>query len=172
MRAIVPIVTLVFALFGAAQAADAKSCSTFAKIEKFDAANNTVTLTKEKGDATKYFPTTEGQPPQSKVPKKCTGRVLRQESFPVNPVGGRMKITQVRTNFYGNLLNDVDDKDWLGKKLKEIEASKDIVVVVLRPPLGQSGKDVTYEVTTIYMPITDAEIAEIARLDAQAEDEK
>ena len=162
----------IFSLVLAASSAQAgASCSTFAKITGYDEASSSITIEKSKGNEGKYFPKTEGAPKTSKLPKRCKSKALSADSFPVKPTGGRMSITQVRENFSGKMLNDVDDKTWVGTKLQEIVASGEVVVVVLRQPPG-ADKKAPHDVTTVYMPITEAEIAEIARLDAQVSDEE
>lgn len=171
MRATLLLLLAPLALLLAASTAEAQSCSTFAKIKSYDAATSTVTLDIERGDARKFFPKPEGSPTTSKIPGGCKGRVLRQDGgFPVKAKGGRLSITQIRQNFSGNMLNDPDDESWLPAKLEELIANKTEVVVVLRPEMGAKGRNVPHWVSTIYMPITDAELKEIERLDAQAED--
>ena len=80
-----------------------------------------------------------------------------------------MTVTQVRANFSNKMQNDTDDATWLPRKLEELIAAKTKVLVVARPPVtdkkGASG------LTTIYVPISEEEIAEIARLDAQVQDD-
>ncbi len=78
-----------------------------------------------------------------------------------------MSVTQVRSNFEGKMLNDTDDPNWVPGKLKELIAAKTQVVIVLRPGMG---KDSPLGVTTLYLPITDEERAEIERIEKQAED--
>lgn len=170
MRAIsIFAVTLIAIATAPFADAAAKSCSSFAIITSYDADAESVQLTVEKGTESKFFPKPDGAPKVSKIPKKCSSRVLKQASFPVTTTGGRMTVTQVRENFSNKMLNDTGDATWLPKKLAELIAAKTVVLVVARPPVtdkkGDSG------LTTIYLPITDEEIAEIKRLDAQAEDE-
>ncbi len=76
-------------------------------------------------------------------------------------------MTQVRSNFQGKMLNDLDDPAWLPAKLKELIEGKTEVVVVIRPGVG---KDAPLGITTIYLPITEEELAEIKRIDEDAED--
>ena len=52
-------------------------------------------------------------------------------------------------------------------KLQELIEAETLVVIVIRPGVG---KDAPLGVTTIYLPITEEELAEIKRLDDQAED--
>ena len=170
MRAISILVATLAAVVAAPFAdAAAKSCSSFAVITAYDADAKSVQLKTEKGRESKFFPKPEGAPKVSKIPKKCSSKVLKQESFPVTPTGGRMTVTQVRANFSNKMQNDTDDATWLPRKLEELIAAKTKVLVVARPPVtdkkGASG------LTTIYLPISEEEIAEIARLDAQAQDE-
>jgi len=170
MRAITILVATLFAFLAAPFAdAAAKSCSSFAVITAYDADAKSVQLKTEKGRESKFFPKPDGAPKVSKIPKKCSSKVLKQASFPVTPTGGRMTVTQVRANFSNKMQNDTDDATWLPRKLEELIAAKTKVLVVARPPVtdkkGASG------LTTIYLPISEEEIAEIARLDAQAQDE-
>jgi hypothetical protein len=165
------ILVATLATFVAAPFADAvaKSCSSFAVITSFDAAAEAVTLKAEKGSESKFFPKPEGAPKTSKIPKKCSSKVLKQANFPVKAKGGRLTITQVRANFSNRMLNDTDDATWLPKKLEELIAAETKVLVVARPPVtdkkGASG------LTTIYLPAGPQDLAEIKRLDEQAEDE-
>jgi hypothetical protein len=170
MRSLIIVLVTALGLFAAAGAQAGSSCSTFAKITGYDEASKSITIDKENGSESKFFPKTEGAPNTSKIPKKCRSRVLSQDSFPVKATGGRLSITQVRANFSGKMLNDIKDDAWLPTKLKELVASGEMVVVVLRQPPG-SDKKAPYGVTTVYMPITDEELAEIDRLNAQASDE-
>jgi len=170
MRAIHLLLLVPLTVLLAASTADAKSCSIFASIESYDAETSKVELDKESGDSRRFFPKPEGSPNTSKIPGKCNRRVLRQEGFEVKTTGGRLSITQIRENFTGNMLNDPDDPKWLPAKLKELIEERTKVVVVLREELGVKGRDVPHWVSTIYMPITDKELKEIERLNAQAED--
>jgi hypothetical protein len=63
--------------------------------------------------------------------------------------------------------NDTDDEAWLPTKLKELIDAKTEVVIVVRPGVG---KDAPLGMTTLYLPITEEEKAEIQRLEDQAED--
>ena len=78
-----------------------------------------------------------------------------------------MTVTQVRANFSGKMLNDTRDNEWVPRQIKKLVEDKTVVVITVREGIG---KDAPLGITTIYMPITDEEKAEIARLDAQAED--
>jgi len=170
MRLVITLVSTVSLLtFAAASAHAGSSCSTFGKVAGYDAASKSITIEKVKGNSRKYFPKPEGAPSTSKIPKKCGSKVMKQGGFPVKASGGRLSITQLRQNFSGKMLNDADDKEWVPTKLQELAESGEVVVIVLRQPPG-SGKKDPYAVTTIYMPITDEELAEIERLESQAED--
>lgn len=169
MRVLTIMIATASILFAAGSAQAGKSCSTFAKITGYDEAAQTITLEKMKGSETKFFPKTDGAPKSSKLPAKCKSRILGQGTFPVKPMGGRMTITQVRSNFEGKMLNDTDDKTWVPKKLNELIAAGETVVVQLRQAPG-SPKDAPYGVTTVYVPITEEELAEIERLNNQGED--
>ena len=169
MRSLIIVLAAAGVLLAAGSAQAGKSCSTFAKITGYDDATKSITFEKEKGSENKFFPKTEGAPSTSKIPSKCKAKVLSQGTFPVNVSGGRMSITQVRANFSGKMLNDIDDKTWVPTKLQELIASGEMVVVLLRQPPG-SDKKAPYGVTTVYLPVTEEELAEIERLNKQAED--
>ncbi len=165
MRALSFLFVIPFLLLAAGQA-QAKSCSSFVTIESYDEAKSVVTLDKGKGSLNKYFPRPEGAT-GTKIPSKCRSKVMKQGEFPVTKTGGRLKITQVRENFSGKMHNDPDDPTWLPAKLKELIANKTEVCAVLRPPVG---KKEPFGVSAIYLPVTPEELAEIDRLEKQAED--
>ena len=169
MRSLITVAVAAFVLFAAGSAQAGSSCSTFAKITGYDDATHSIKIEKEKGSEAKFFPKTEGAPATSKIPAACKSQVLGQDSFPVTPTGSKMTVTQVRANFSGKMLNDTNDAKWVPTKLKALIASGDMVVVVLRQPPG-SDKKAPHGVTTIYLPITDDELAEIQRLNDQASD--
>jgi hypothetical protein len=95
---------------------------------------------------------------------------MKQDSFPVKTTGGRMSITQVRENFSGKMLNDTDDANWVPTELQKIVDAGSTVLVVMRQPPG-GNKKAPYGLTTVYLPITDAELKEIERLEGLAVDE-
>jgi hypothetical protein len=159
--------SIISLLFAAATAQAGSSCSTFATVKAYDEASKSITIEKAKGSETKFFPKTEGAPKTSKIPAKCKSKVLKQASFPVKATGGRMSITQVRANFSGKMLNDTEDKTWVPKQLEELVDGETTVVVLIRQGLG---KDAPYGITTIYLPVTQEELDELARLEAQAKD--
>jgi len=167
MRFVIPIVVFVALCLGSAQAGAASSCSAFAVIKSYDADAKTVELTFGKGKERKFFPKPEGTPKTSKIQDKCKRKVTRNSSFLVKPTGGKMSVTQVRSNFEAKVLNDLDDPAWLPAQFKQLIEAKTQVVVVIRPGIG---KDAPLGVTTIYLPITEEEKAEIKRIDDQAED--
>lgn len=169
MKPLVFFASTVSILLLAQSASAGSSCSTFAKVTGYDAGTESITIEKMSGSERKFFPKTEGAPNTSKIPKKCPSKVLKQDNFPVKATGGRLAITQVRENFSNKMMNDTEDETWLPNKLKELAESGEMVVIVLRQPPGSDKKD-PHAVTTIYMPITDEELAEIERLNAQAED--
>lgn len=167
MRPVIPAIALLIISLGAVRA-EAQSCSTFVSIKSYDDAAKTAEVKYEKGSERKFFPKPEGAPTDtSKIPKKCSKRMTRNTTLHVKPTGGRMSVTQVRSNFEGKMLNDLDDSAWLPTELKKLIEAKTEVLAVVRP--GKKKKD-PVELTTMYLPITDAETAEIARIDAQAED--
>lgn len=167
MRFAIPAIVLLAVGLVAGQAR-AASCSAFLTIKSYDAAKKTVEVDYEKGSQNKFFPRPEGSPTDtSKIPKSCTKKVTRNSTLEIKPTGGRMTVTQIRSNFEGKMLNDTDDEAWLPGHLKKLIADKTTVVAVLRP--GRKKND-PVELTTLYLPITDAELAEIARIDAQAEE--
>ena len=167
MRLFISLFALVGLVFASAQA-EAKSCSSFAVIKSYDAEANTVAVEYKKGRTTKFFPKPEGTPKDSsKIPNSCKGKVLKETSLVVKPTGGRMTVTQVRSNFEGKMQNDTDDPAWLPAKLKELIDAKTEVVIVVRPGMG---KDAPLGMTTLYLPITEEEKAEIKRIDDNAAD--
>jgi hypothetical protein len=154
--------------FAPSQADAAGSCSGFATIESYDAEKGIAKIRYTKGNEGQFFPKPEGSPGTSKLQKPCRGKVKKQTELVVTPTGGRMTVTQVRANFSSKMLNDTNDPTWVPKQLEKLVADKTKVVVIVRQGMG--GKDAPYGITTIYLPITEEETAEIARLDAQAED--
>ena len=162
---------LVFAVLalclGSAQA-KAASCSSFAVIKSYDAAAKTVEISYEKGNLGKFFPRPEGDTQEgSRIAKGCRGKVKKTTTLVVKPTGGRMTVTQLRSNFEGKMVNDPDDPASLPAQLETLIAEQTPVVVVIRPGIG---KDAPLGITTIYLPITDEELAEIQRIEAQEED--
>jgi hypothetical protein len=154
-------------LFGAGQV-QAASCSSFVIIKSHDAGASTVEIEHTKGKTRKFFPKPEGTPTgPSKIPSKCKRKITKNSTFPVKSSGGRLSMTQIRTNFQGTMLNDADDDSWLGKKLAELIEGKTKVVAVFREGIG---KDAPVGITTIYIPITEDEKKEIKRLEEQATD--
>ena len=167
MRFAIPIVVFVALCLGSIQA-NAASCSGFVVIKSYDADASTVEIAYTKGKEREYFPKPEGTPrDRSKIPSPCRGKVKKQTQFVVKPKGGKMTITQVRSNFAGKMLNDMDDASWLPNQLKQLITAETTVVVLIRPGLG---KDAPLGITTIYVPITDEERAEIKRIEDDAED--
>ena len=168
MRLVISLFALVGLVFASAQA-EAKSCSSFAVIKSYDAEANTVAVEYKKGRTTKFFPKPEGTPKDSsKIPNSCKGKVLKETSLVVKPTGGRMTVTQVRSNFEGKMQNDTGDPAWLPAKLEELIGAKTEVVIVVRPGMG---KDDPLGMTTLYLPITEEEKAEIQRIEDEAQDE-
>ena len=162
------LVFAVLALCLGSTQANARSCSSFAVIKAYDAAAKTVEISHEKGKLGKYFPRPEGETQEaSKIPKGCRGKVKKTTSLVVKPTGGRLTVTQVRSNFEGKMLNDTDDPAWLPAQLEKLIAEETPVVVVIRPGMG---KDAPLGITTIYLPITDEELAEIKRQEDAEED--
>lgn len=167
MRLAIPFLALA-ALCLASPQARAESCASFAVIKSYDAAAGSVEVDYSKGSMTKYFPRPEGSPSDStKIPKGCTGKVTKTKSLAVKATGGRMTVTQIRTNFEGKMLNNTSDPNWVPAELKKLIDGKTEVVIVVRPGMG---KDAPLGITTIYLPITDEELAEIQRIEKQAED--
>ena len=167
MRFGIPILAFLALCLGSSNAG-AASCSSFAVFESFDADANQAEVSYERGNKTKYFPKPEGTPrDSSKIPASCKKKVTKQTSLVVKSTGGRMSLTQVRSNFQGKMLNDADDPKWLPAELAKLVAAKTQVVIVVRPGMG---KDAPLGITTIYLPVTDEELAEIERLENEAED--
>jgi len=168
MHRIIPLFALAGLVFASAHA-EAKSCSSFAVIKSYDSEGQTVEVEYKKGRTNKFFPKPEGTPTDSsKIPKPCTGKVLKTKQLEVKATGGRMTVTQIRANFSGKMQNDTDDPAWLPAKLKELIDGETEVVIIVRPGLG---KDAPLGMTTVYLPITDEEKAEIKRIDDNAKDE-
>jgi hypothetical protein len=167
MRLWIAVLMFVALFFGAAQA-QAGSCSSFTVIKSYDADSSTIEVDHSKGKMRKYFPKPDGTPSgPSKIPSSCKSKITKQSSLVVKATGGRLSMTQLRSNFQGNMLNDADDPNWLPAKLKELIEAKTQVVAVIRPGMG---KDAPLGVTTIYLPITPEEEAEIERIENQGED--
>jgi hypothetical protein len=167
MRFGIPLLSFAVAALGAAQAHAAASCSAFVVIKSYDEKASAVEVTYGSGSVPKFFPKPEGSPANTtKVPASCSGAVTKNKSLGVKGTGGKLSITQVRTNFEGKMLNDPDDPKWLPAKLKELIDAKTQVVVVVRPGAGKEGP----AITTMYLPATDADLAEIKRLESQAQD--
>jgi len=165
---VLAFVAICFSATLVASQAEAASCSSFATFKAFDADANTVTVKYKKGRVQKFFPRPEGTPADSsKVPGSCKSKVTKVTDLVVKSTGGRLSMTQVRSNFEGKMLNDTDDSAWLGKKIEELIAAKTQVVIVVRPGIG---KDAPLGITTVYLPITDEGKAEIERLENQVED--
>ncbi len=170
MRFGIPIpvfLALFLALCLGSSSAGAASCSSFAVIKSYDADTHRAEVTYARGSQSKYFPKPEGTTGPTKIPAKCKRKVTKETSLAVKASGGRFSMTQVRSNFQGKMLNDTDDPNWLPAKLAQLVESKTQVVLVIRPGMG---KDAPLGITTIYLPITDEERAEIKRLEDQAED--
>lgn len=167
MRLVISLFALVGFVFASVQA-EAKSCSSFAVLKSYDAEAKMVEVEYKKGRTSKFFPKPEGTPADSsKIPRVCKGRVLKTTTLAVKPTGGRMTVTQVRSNFEGKMQNDLDDPAWLPAKFKELIDAETQVVIVVRPGLG---KDDPLGLTTLYLPITEEEEAEIQRIDEDAKD--
>lgn len=167
MRFAIPAIVILAVGLAAAQA-QAQSCSTFVAFKSYDEAAKTAEVKYVKGNQKRFFPKPEGSNTDStKIPKKCSKRITRDKTVTVKPTGGRMSVTQVRSNFDSKMKNNLDDGTWLPGELKKLIETKTEVVAVVRP--GKKKGDMP-ELTTIYLPITDEEKAEIARIDAQAED--
>ena len=166
-RFMLPLIVFGALFLGAAQA-QAKSCSAFAKIEAYNADKSAIKVKWTRGKVNKFFPKPEGTPRDStKIPGKCKTKVTKKKIFPVKATGGRLSITQIRTNFEGKMLNDTDDANWLPAKLKELIEGETEVVLIIRPGIG---KDAPLNVTTVYLPAGPEDFEEIKRLEDQAED--
>jgi hypothetical protein len=153
--------------FAPTQADAAGSCSGYALIKSYDADKSIATIKYTKGNENQYFPRTSGSVGNSKLPKPCRGKIKKQTDLVVTPTGGRMTITQVRANYSGKMLNDTEDKTWVPALIEKLVADKTKVAVLVRQGMK---KDSPYGLTTIYLPITDEEKAEIDRLESLAED--
>jgi hypothetical protein len=169
MRFAIPIVVFVALCLGSIQA-NAASCSGFVVIKSYDADASTVEIAYTKGKEREYFPKPEGTPrDRSKIPSPCRGKVKKETQLAVKATGGKMSITQVRSNYEGKMKNDTDDASWLPNKLNQLIADKTTVVAVMRP-MGP-GRDAPLGITTIYLPADEEDLAEIKRIEDQAVDE-
>ncbi|HJO24608.1 MAG: hypothetical protein GY772_30035 [bacterium] len=168
MRSIV-LVTVVFLIGLAAPRAEAASCSVFLEIKSYDVEAKTVEVKYTKGSQSRYFPKPEGSTTTTtKLPKKCSKRITKKNpTLPFKPTGGRMSVTQFRTNFSGKMLNNTDDPKWVTGEFDKLIASETTISAILRP---SKRKNDPPQLTTIYLPITDEERAEIKRIEATAVD--
>jgi len=165
---ILSLAVLVTAFAFAPSLADAAgSCSGYAVIQSYDAGKKLAKIKYVKGRENQFFPRPEGGVANSKLPKPCRGKIKKRTDLVITPTGGRMTVTQIRANFSGKMLNDTEDAAWVPGRLETLIAGKTKVVVLVRQGLG---KDAPYGITTIYLPITEEERAEIARIEAQVED--
>ncbi len=169
MRFRISVLSFIVAALGlGASQADAASCSAFVVIKSFDEKASTVEVTYGSGSVPKFFPKPEGTPRDAtKVPGSCKGNVTKTKNLVVKGTGGKMSVTQVRTNFEGKMLNNLDDPKWLPAKLAELIAAKTQVVLVIRPGMAPKAP---LGITTLYLPAGDADLAEIKRLEALATD--
>lgn len=167
MKFVAPIFVF-FAVGLAAAAAQAASCAAFMEIKSYDADSQTAEVEYTRGSQSSFFPKPEGSPSDTtKIPKNCSRRVTRDTKVKVSPSGGRMTVTQIRMNYSGKMLNDTDDDSWVPKHLAELIESKTTVVGILRPAKKRGDAP---ELTTIYLPASDEDLAEIKRIEDQAED--
>ena len=168
MRFKISLLSFAAAVFGVASQADAASCSAFVVIKSFDAKASTVEVEYGSGSLGKFFPKPEGAPTDStKQPSACKPNVTKTKTLQVKATGGKMSVTQVRTNFEGKMLNNVDDPAWLPAKLDELIKAKTQVVLVIRPGMAKNSP---LGITTLYLPAGPEDLAEIKRLENQAED--
>jgi len=168
MRFKISLLSFAVAALGLASHADAASCSAFVVIKSYDAGKSSVEVTYGTGSQAKFFPKPEGAPRDTtKVPPTCKANVTKEKNLGVTATGGKMSVTQVRTNFEGKMLNNTDDPAWLPAKLDELIKGKTEVVLVIREG---PGKNSALSITTLYLPAGDADLAEIKRLESQAQD--
>lgn len=162
-------IALVFLLALASSQANAASCHSFAVIKSYDAAASTVEVEWTKGKTQQYFPRGEGATGEiTKIPKRCKRSLLKVTTVPVKESGSRLSVTQLRENRSGKMVNDLDDAGWFKTEIEKLIASGEPVVTVLRP--GRKRSDPA-PMTTIYLPVTQAELDEIKRLEALVEDD-
>ena len=165
MRYAIPVFLFLAFCLGGAQA-QARSCSTFVVIKSYDADAKVLTVKHVRGKPRKFFPKPEGSPSENKIPGKCKKK-QKQDTYGVKPSGGRMSVTQVRSNFEGKMLNDTDSDEWFANQIKELVDAKTEVVALIRPGMT---KGAPLQLNTIYLPANEADFAEIKRLEDQAED--
>jgi len=168
MRLIVPVL-VVFLLGIAAPRAEAASCSVFIKVKSYDLEAKTVDVEYTRGSQSRYFPKPEGSTTTTtKIPKKCSKRITKKNpTLPFKPTGGRMSVTQFRSNFSGKMLNNTEDPKWISGEFDKLIADETTVCAILRP---SKRKGDTPKLTTIYMPITEEEKTEIKRIESDAVD--
>jgi hypothetical protein len=164
------ILLLVAVPFLAAANAQAKSCSTFGVIKSYDEAGKTVEVEWTKGKATNFFPRVSGASGDiTKIPGKCKRRTLKATTVPVKATGGKLSVTQIRNNLTGKMLNDTESAAWFKAEIDKLVAAGDAVAIVLRP--GRKKTD-PIPMTTIYLPATAEDMAEIQRQEDQVTDEE
>lgn len=163
------LILLFIAVLFIAGEASAASCHSFAKILSYDEAASTVEVKWEKGSTRKYFPQPEGSTGDvTKIPARCRGAALKETTVPVKATGGRLSVTQVRSNQEGRMLNDTESAEWFKGQIDSIIAGGVPVVAVLRP--GKKRGDPA-PMTTIYLPVTEEELADIERRENEVVDE-
>lgn len=168
MKPIVAI-TVLLLLGLAAPRAEAKSCSAFLKLKSYDIEAKTVEVKYTKGSQSRFFPKPEGSTTTTtKIPKKCSKRITKKNpTLPFKPTGGRMSVTQFRSNFSGKMLNETENPTWVSSEFDKLITDETTVCVLLRPSKKKGDPP---ELTTVYLPITDEERADIARMEAEAVD--
>lgn len=168
MKIAVPMIAAALILGLGATRAEAQSCSVFVAFTAYDEAGKTADVTYERGNQKKYFPKPEGSPSDTtKIPKKCAKKITRNPTLKVKATGGRMSVTQFRANFTGKMQNDLENDGWFKPEIEKLIAGKTPVVAVVRP--GRKKGDMP-ELTTVYLPISEEELAEIKRIEADATD--
>jgi hypothetical protein len=140
MRFGIPALVFVALCLGASQAGAASSCSSFVVIKSYDEAAKTVEVSYEKGKQRAFFPKPEGSP-------RDTSKI---------PKECRSKVKKTKSFVV---------KPTGGRMSVTQVRSK--VVAVIRPGVG---KDAPLGITTLYLPITEEELAEIKRIEDEAED--
>ena len=138
-------------------------------IKSYDLEAKTVEVKYTKGSQSRYFPKPEGSTSTTtKIPRKCSKRLTKKNTtLPFKPTGGRMSVTQFRSNFSSKMLNNTDDPKWVSGEFDKLIADETTVLALLRP--GRKRGDPP-QLTTIYLPITDEERAEIKRIESDAVD--
>ena len=110
MRFKLSLLSFAVAVLGVASQADAASCSAFVTIKSFDARSQHRRGGLRQRQHEQVLPEAGGRADRhdASSPPTCKANVTKTKSLQVKGTGGKMSVTQVRTNFEGKMLNDVE----------------------------------------------------------------